>query len=82
MKWRMFSLGFVSLSLKVLGLYQTVRDVFEKKRKRDSKDFKIPKTIKLACPVTTVGVKHYLGPESLNNDTTKPSDQSKSHDIN
>ncbi len=54
---------------KKLGLKKRTIQYYEK-GKRDGKDFKIPKTIKLACPVTTVGVKHYFDPESLNNEDT------------
>ena len=52
---------------KKLGLKKRTIQYYEK-GKRDGKDFKIPKTTELACYAITVGVEHYFGPESLNDE--------------
>jgi len=52
---------------KKLGLKKRTIQYYEK-GKRDGKDFKIPKTTELACYAITVGVEHYFGPESPNNE--------------
>jgi len=55
---------------KYFDYIKQISDVSEKKEKSDGKDLKIPKTIKLACYVSSVGVKHYFGADSLNSEYT------------
>jgi DNA-binding XRE family transcriptional regulator len=57
----------LGLKKRTIQYYEKGKQYYEK-GKRDGKDFKIPKTTELACYAITVGVEHYFGPESLNDE--------------